>query len=177
MTFHVSAVSPHATEVTDVDLQVVTEQLGRVPRGVKGIANRCVCGRPLVVITEPRLADGSPFPTMFYLTSPELTKACSTLEAERLMETMNLQLSSDPEVRRQYRLAHEDYLSRRERLGDVPEIRDVSAGGMPRRVKCLHALVAHCLAVGPNVNPFGDQTLNELAERGMWDQHKCWCRV
>ena len=45
------------------------------------------------------------------------------------------------------------------RLGDVPEIDGVSAGGMPDRVKCLHALVGHALAAGPGVNPLGDEAV------------------
>jgi hypothetical protein len=32
--------------------------------------------------------------------------------------------------------------------GDVPEIAGISAGGMPTRVKCLHALAGHA-AAGP----------------------------
>jgi hypothetical protein len=42
----------------------------------------------------------------------------------------------------------------------------VTAGGMPQRVKCLHVLVAHALAVGPGVNPFGDEALEQLAAWG-----------
>ena len=37
-------------------------------------------------------------------------------------------------------------------------------GGMPNRVKCLHVLVAHSLAVGEGVNPFGDEALEVLPE-------------
>ncbi|NLA28354.1 MAG: DUF501 domain-containing protein, partial [Propionibacterium sp.] len=60
--------------------------------------------------------------------------------------------------------AHEAYLSDREALAreigdEVPEIAGFSAGGMPTRVKCLHALVGHALAAGPGVNPIGDEAL------------------
>ena len=58
-----------------------------------------------------------------------------------------------------YRRAHEQYLADRERLESVPEIAGVSAGGMPDRVKCLHALVAHSLAAGEGVNPLGDEAV------------------
>lgn len=169
-------VAPGATAASGEDLETLARQLGRVPRGVVGVAARCKCGNPLVVITAPRLEDGTPFPTVFYLTSPQLTRVCSTLEAEQLMESMNQQLSSDPHLQAGYQAAHEDYLRRREQLGEVPEIAGITAGGMPRRVKCLHALVAHSLAAGPGVNPFGDQTLDELAARGMWDGATCRCR-
>jgi hypothetical protein len=37
---------------------------------------------------------------------------------------------------------------------------------MPSRVKCLHVLVAHSLAVGPGVNPLGDEALALLPKWG-----------
>ncbi len=168
-------ISASASFASPEDIQLLERQLGRKPRGVVGIAARCSCGNPLVVITEPRLADGTPFPTVFYLTSPELTKACSVLEAEQEMERYNEQLRTDSELARAYNLAHEDYLSRREHLGLVPEIDGISAGGMPTRVKCLHALVGHALAAGPGVNPIGDATLESIAARGWWSGAECSC--
>lgn len=161
------------TTVTDRDLEVLAEQLGRVPRGVVAVAARCVCGRPTVVRTAPRLDDGTPFPTTYYLTSPGAVKAASTLEAEGVMVGMNEALAADADLRAAYLAAHEDYLSRRSELGEVPEIAGVSAGGMPTRVKCLHALLGHTLAVGPGVNPMGDRTLELLA--GVWSPDRCTC--
>ncbi|NLI19656.1 MAG: DUF501 domain-containing protein [Actinomycetales bacterium] len=161
--------------VTAADLAVLEQQLGRVPRGVVDIAARCVCGRPLVVTTAPRLDDGTPFPTTFYLTSPAAVKAVSTLEAGGAMEEMNRRLAADPALRAAYERAHRDYLARRALLGDVPEIADVSAGGMPARVKCLHALVGHALAAGPGVNPFGDEVLALLEASGTWSPRACSC--
>ncbi|GAA4288715.1 DUF501 domain-containing protein [Georgenia daeguensis] len=161
------------TAVTERDLEVLAEQLGRVPRGVVEIAARCVCGRPLVVRTAPRLDDGTPFPTSYYLTCPPAVRAASTLEAEHVMEGMNERLAADPELAERYRRAHEDYLARRAELGEVEEIAGVSAGGMPTRVKCLHALLGHTLAVGPGVNPFGDETLRLL--EGTWSPARCSC--
>ncbi|MCK6210997.1 DUF501 domain-containing protein [Georgenia sp. EYE_87] len=161
------------TAVTERDLEVLAEQLGRVPRGVVEIAARCVCGRPLVVRTAPRLDDGTPFPTSYYLTCPPAVRAASTLEAEHVMEGMNERLAADPELAERYRRAHEDYLARRAELGEVEEIAGISAGGMPTRVKCLHALLGHTLAVGPGVNPFGDETLHLL--EGTWSPDRCSC--
>ena len=145
------------------DLATVALQLGRTPRGTREVAHRCPCGLPDVVQTTPRLADGSPFPTLYYLTCPRAVAACSRLESEGLMREMNARLAEDPELARRYRAAHEDYLARRAALGEVPEIAGVSAGGMPTRVKCLHALLGHALAAGPDVNPLGDDT-RERAE-------------
>lgn len=160
---------------TPTDIETLRRQLGRVPRGVVGIGARCVCGRPTVVVTAPRLEDGTPFPTTFYLTCPPAVRGCSTLEAEHVMEEFNTWLREDEGVADAYRAAHEDYLARRRELGEAPEIERVSAGGMPTRVKCLHALLGHALAAGPGVNPVGDRTLALLTARGLWDAQRCSC--
>lgn len=152
------------TVPTDDDLAAVGAQLGREPRGVSSVAHRCGCGLPDVVATEPRLDDGTPFPTTFYLTCPRATSAVSTLESSGLMREMTERLGSDPELAAAYEAAHADYLARRAELGDVPEIAGVSAGGMPRRVKCLHVLVGHALAAGPGVNRLGDEALAALPD-------------
>jgi hypothetical protein len=146
------------------DEATVTLQLQRPPRGVAGVAHRCPCGRPSVVATLPRLSDGTPFPTTYYLTCPRATAGCSTLESQGVMAAMTARLQTDPELARAYRLAHEAYLRDRAELGDVPEIAGVSAGGMPDRVKCVHVLVAHSLAAGRGVNPLGDEALASLGE-------------
>ncbi|HEY8532734.1 MAG TPA: DUF501 domain-containing protein [Micromonospora sp.] len=150
---------PTRQPATDRDLEVVAKQLGRRPRGTRAVAHRCPCGLPDVVETSPRLADGSPFPTLYYLTCPRAVSACSRLESAGVMKEMTARLASDPELAERYRAAHEDYLARREAIAHVPEIAGVSAGGMPGRVKCLHVHVGHALAVGPGVNPFGDEVL------------------
>ena len=144
------------------DLVAVEAMLGRPARGVRAVAHRCPCGNPDVVETSPRLEDGTPFPTLYYVTCPRLAAAIGTLEAGGLMRTMTRRLGEEPELAAAYRQAHEAYLDRREALGAVPEIAGVSAGGMPTRVKCLHALAGHSLAVGPGVNPLGDEVLTAL---------------
>lgn len=153
-------------EATASDRLVMCQQLGRPVRGLAGIAHFCDCGLPDVATTFPRLPDGSPFPTLFYLTCPRTNSAIGTLEASGLMSEMQQRLGEDSELARQYREAHIDYLKRRTALSDVPEIFGVSAGGMPDRVKCLHVLVAHALAAGPGVNPFGDEALALLGTLG-----------
>ncbi|WP_109473311.1 DUF501 domain-containing protein [Ornithinimicrobium cavernae] len=154
----------HHQVPTEEDLATIHRQLGRVPRGVVAIAHRCPCGCPDVVRTEPRLPDGTPFPTSFYATCPRLTGAISTLESEGMMREMTERLQHDQELASRYAEAHQDYLARRAELGSVPEIEGISAGGMPTRVKCLHVLVAHSLAVGPGVNPLGDEALAALPQ-------------
>ena len=128
---------PPFEPASERDIAVVSAQLGRPARDVLGIPARCVCGNPTVVATAPRLADGTPFPTLYYLTHPAATAAMSQLEATQVMAEFN----------------------------------QLSAGGMPTRVKCLHALAGHSLAVGPGINPIGDLAL----ERSSWKPTVCAC--
>ncbi|MEO6884904.1 MAG: DUF501 domain-containing protein [Jatrophihabitantaceae bacterium] len=146
------------------DRATVSAQLGRPARAMRAVAHRCPCGHPDVVETSPRLPDGSPFPTLYYLTCPRAASAIGTLESSGLMREMTERLGSDGELAADYRAAHESYLARREQLAHVNEIDGVSAGGMPTRVKCLHVLVGHALATGPGVNPLGDEALALLPE-------------
>ncbi|NHU85304.1 DUF501 domain-containing protein [Kocuria sp. JC486] len=166
-------------EPSETDLKVLSRQLGRAVRDVVEIPARCVCGNPLVAATAPRLANGTPFPTVFYLAHPVITAAVSRLEAEGAMYAMTERLAEDPELAASYRAAHEDFLAERERIrvasgtGEVPEIEGISAGGMPTRVKCLHVLVGHALAAGQGVNLLGDETLERISST--WDTQTCRC--
>lgn len=153
---------PGLSPMSSTDEQTIEQQLGRQPRGVVGVAWRCPCGCPGVVATEPRLPQGTPFPTTYYLTCPRAVSAVSTLEASGLMAEMTARLGQDEQLAAAYRSAHESYLADRAALGQVPEIEGISAGGMPTRVKCLHVLVGHALAKGPGVNPLGDEALAAL---------------
>jgi hypothetical protein len=146
------------------DRAVVGTQLGRSPRAIRAVAHRCPCGNPDVIETSPRLPDGTPFPTLYYVTCPRLASAIGTLEASGLMREMTERLKTDRELSGRYLAAHESYLARREELEHVEEIDAISAGGMPKRVKCLHVLIGHALAAGPGVNPLGDEALAMLPE-------------
>ena len=157
--------------VSQEDIAEVSRQLGRPARDILDIAARCVCGRPLVVKTKPRLGNGTPFPTLYYLTQPAATAAVSTLEASGVMVRYQDLLAQDESIASAYLKAHHSYLSEREAIETVEEIEDFSAGGMPLRVKCLHALVGHSLAKGPGVNPIGDLALIELD----WSPSRCQC--
>ncbi|MDP4715409.1 MAG: DUF501 domain-containing protein [Candidatus Nanopelagicales bacterium] len=157
--------------MSPADQLAVTRQLGREPRDVIRVAHRCPCGDPDVVVTSPRLSDGSPFPTLYYLTCPRAASAIGGLEGTGVMREMEARLDKDPQLRAAYAAAHEHYLTARAALADVPEIDGVSAGGMPDRVKCLHVLLAHALAAGPGVNPLGDETLDLVGE--WWTTTAC----
>jgi hypothetical protein len=153
------------------DEAVVAAQLGRPPRAIHGVGHRCPCGNPDVVATEPRLDDGTPFPTTFYLTCPRAASLIGTLEASGLMREMTDRLAVDADLAAAYQRAHEEYLAYREAIAHVPEIAGVSAGGMPTRVKCLHVLAGQALAQGRGVNPLGDEVLERLGE--FWAAGPC----
>jgi len=159
-------------KVQPSDLACIEFQLGRTPRDVHAIGFRCPCSMPAVVQTPPRLSDGTPFPTFYYATCPRLTGAISTLESSGLMAQMNERLAQDSDLAAAYKKAHAAYIADRNALGlVVDEVEDISAGGMPDRVKCLHSLVAHSLSAGPGVNPLGDEALSKLPQ--WWQEHPC----
>lgn len=154
-----------AGPVPQDDLDAVASQLGRTPRGILAVAHRCPSGHPSVVQTAPRLPDGTPFPTLYYVTCARLASRIGTVEAEGRMKEMTDRLAEDPDLARRYRRAHELYLAERDAIAVLPTHPDVTAGGMPDRVKCLHVHVGHALAAGSGVNPFGDEALDEI---GAW---------
>ncbi|MDR2453183.1 MAG: DUF501 domain-containing protein [Bifidobacteriaceae bacterium] len=160
-------------ELTERDLEIIAAGLGRPARGVVAVAARCACGAPLVTMTAPRLEDGTPFPTLYYLTHAGANSAIGRLESSGAMARMSEALAADPSLAAAHRAAHHAYLAVRRQLARVQEIEGVSAGGMPDRVKCLHALAAHALAAGPGVNVLGDQTLAAVA--GEWRPDRCAC--
>ncbi|GAA3061032.1 DUF501 domain-containing protein [Actinokineospora globicatena] len=157
------------TPATEADVATITAHLGRQPRAIRAIAARCPSGHPAVIQTNPRLEDGTPFPTLYYLTCSRLAAAISTVETTGVMREMTDRLADDADLAAWYLRAHQSYLDERNALGDLGT--QVTAGGMPGRVKCLHALVAHSLAKGPGTNPFGDEALELLTPH--WPSGDC----
>jgi hypothetical protein len=161
--------------IQPADEAAVAAQLGRAPRGLRAVAHRCPCGQPDVVETAPRLPDGTPFPTLYYLTCPRAAAAIGGLEASGLMREMTTRLGQDEGLRSAYERAHRDYVERRNAAAAAEEIEPLpdgtqSTGGMPERVKCLHALAAHELAV-PGGNPFGREALERAGQ--WWSRGAC----
>lgn len=165
-----------AGAVSAADEAAIAAQLGREPRGIAGVGHRCPCGNPDVVTTQPRLPNGTPFPTTFYLTCPRAASRIGTLEGSGVMREMAQRLVDDPELAAAYQAAHERYLAARDEIArdaglDVPEIAGISAGGMPDRVKCLHVLAGQALAQGRGVNPLGDEVLDLIGP--WWEAGPC----
>lgn len=143
--------------VSDEDMAIMTDQLGRPPRGALEVAYRTPDGQPAVVTTAPRLDDGTPFPTLYYLTDPRLTAEASRLEVAGVMKWMTERLETNEVLAADYRAAHEHYLSVRNSIEDLGT--SFSGGGMPDRVKCLHVLMAYALAEGPDTVRLGTETV------------------
>ena len=163
--------TPPFDPASERDIAIVSAQLGRPARNVIGIAARCVCGAPTVVSTAPRLADGTRSPTLYYLSHPAATAAMSFLEATPGDERVHRLLAADEELAPHTAARTRPTWRTAPASSSSPEIENFSAGGMPVRVKCLHALAGHALAAGPGVNPIGDLAL----ERSTWSPAVCEC--
>lgn len=138
----------------DADDDVAARMIGRPLRGQSAAAVRCGWGLPAVLRVSPRLEDGTPFPTVFWLACPLANKHLGRLEAEGTMVGLNKALADDEGLASAYGAAHERYVAARDRLGP-PVPGSPSAGGMPGRIKCLHSLYAHQLATRDN--PVGER--------------------
>lgn len=139
---------------------MVGAQIGREPRGDVDVAVRCEFGLPMVIRTSPALETGEPFPTRYWLTCPLAIRAAGRLEGSGRMRDLNERLAADGDLAEAYRDAHERYRRDRDGSDDGPS---ESAGGMPGRVKCLHALYAHELA---DSNPIGAIVRSEIEPLG-----------
>ena len=138
-----------APTVDERERAVLSAQLGREARGAPAVVHRCVYGLPTVARVQPRLEDGTPFPTVFWLTCPVLRSRVGRLEADHAMVGLNERLEDDPDLAQGHAAASERYVAFRDELGG-PLPGDPSAGGMPKHIKCLHVHAAHHLATGDN---------------------------
>jgi hypothetical protein len=148
---------PDATDATALaraplaadEATCAAEMIGRPLRGRSAAAVRCAWGLPAVLRVDPALDDGTPFPTVFWLACPLAVTHVARLESQGVMSELTERVRAEPDLATEYADAHQRYVALRDRLGP-PVPGDPSAGGMPDRVKCLHALYAHYLATGDN---------------------------
>lgn len=134
---------------TDAERRIVEAQLGRPLRGAWGVVRRCHLGIPMVIENHPRLEDGTPFPTLFWLTCPVLSRRVSRLEGGGYMARLNDDLAHDDPRRTRIAEAIHRYRIRRDARAAI-EDSGAPPGGGADRIKCLHAHVAHELACPPN---------------------------
>lgn len=138
------------------DRQVVEIQLGRALRARSEVVARCHLGLPVVIRVPPHLEDGTPFPTLYWLTCPLATARIGRLEGSGGVKRMESKAVADPEFAADLEKAHSDYAAEREALvtnDDAPRPSG-GVGGTTRGVKCLHAHYAHHAAGGEN--PVGE---------------------
>jgi hypothetical protein len=133
-------------EASPVERRLIEGQLGRPVRGAVAVAARCRFGLPTVVRTSPFLPDGTPFPTLYWLSCPAAAVAVGRLEAAGWNARLSERVAASPALAAAHRAAHQQYLAQRDALGHL--LGDPGVGGLPGRVKCLHALYAHEVATG-----------------------------
>jgi uncharacterized protein len=154
------------------DEQQIARQMGHTARHVVAVAARCPAGHPSVITCYPLRREGQrivPFPTLYWLTCPRLSRQLSHLERDGAIATIAAELAADPALQALFRKNHEDYITRRwatlspeDRLlvsgSDLATFfRTRGIGGMTNfaAVKCLHLHFAHHLVSG---NVLGDLT-------------------
>jgi hypothetical protein len=133
-------------EAAAVERRLIEAQIGRDVRGSVAVAARCRYGLPVVVRTAPLLPDGTPFPTLYWLACPAARVAVGRLEAAGWNAQLSERVASEPELAAAHAAAHAGYLAQRDAMAPLPG--DPGVGGLPGRVKCLHALYAHHAATG-----------------------------
>jgi uncharacterized protein len=133
-------------EAGEADRRLMEAQIGREVRGSVAVAARCRYGLPTVARTAPLLSDGTPFPTLYWLSCPAARVAVGRLEAAGWNALLSERVAADPELAAAHAAAHASYLAQRDAMVRLPG--DPGVGGLPGRVKCLHALYAHHAATG-----------------------------
>ena len=143
------------------DEAAVARMLGRPPRGTWHVARRCACGLPQVIETARLLDDGTPFPTLWWLTCRRLSKEVGRLEAGGWMASFNERVAAEPKLAAALAQATRAYVARRDGVSAAGPAPHPGGGGTPGgRIKCLHAHTAHQLMTGDN--PAGAEVLAVL---------------
>ena len=133
-------------EAGAAERRLIEAQIGRDVRGSVAVASRCRYGLPVVVRTAPLLPDGTPFPTLYWLACPAARVAVGRLEAAGWNAILSERVAAEPDLAAAHAAAHTSYLAQRDAMAPLPGAPGV--GGLPGRVKCLHALYAHQAATG-----------------------------
>lgn len=134
------------------DLKVVEVQIGRSTRAESEVVSRCHLGLPVVVKVPPRLFDGTPFPTLYWLTCPLAVTRIGRLEGAGGVKRMERRAEVDPAFGAALEEANRAYMAERDELLADDELPRPTGGvgGTRVGVKCLHAHFAHTAAGGEN---------------------------
>jgi hypothetical protein len=144
----------------EADVLLLTDLLGREPRGDFEVVTRAADGGPAVIRNAPLLDDGTPMPTRFWLVDRDLVRRVSRVEADRGVRAA--EAAVDPT---RLESVHATYAAERDAAlpadhrGPRPH---GGVGGTRTGVKCLHAHYAYFLAGGDD--PVGEWVANRLAE-------------
>ena len=138
------------------DGAAVAAQLGRPLRSSADVVVRCHLGLPVVTRVPPLLDDGTPFPTLFWLSCPLAARRVGRLEGAGGVAAMDRRARRVPEFARRLQEANRRYAAERDaRLSpDVSPRPSGGVGGAGGGVKCLHAHYADYSA--GNDNPVGE---------------------
>jgi hypothetical protein len=145
--------------ISKSDLAVIEQQLGRPPRGALAVETRCPIGHPQVIRVYP-LIDGKPFPTLFWLSCPNLVAQISRLEHQNYIQKIEELIQQDPEFHERVFKNHRDNIRERwaelseadiefiDKKGYREQLQECGIGGIKNweTVKCLHLHYAHHLA-------------------------------
>jgi hypothetical protein len=144
------------------DREVVEAQLGRETRAESTVVSRCHLGLPVVVMVPPILDDGTPFPTLYWLTCPLARLRVSRMESGGGVKSMEEKVRSNTSLAAAMQIAHQEY--RRERDALIPtgavNLPGGGVGGSGGGVKCLHAHYAHHAA--GRQNPIGEMVATNV---------------
>lgn len=157
-----STLTPHSQPLTDVDIQQVTDLLGRTPRGLVSIPVRSDAGLP-VVIQVASLVDTRPFPTLFWLVDKRLTYEIDRLEEVGVIARYQAAVDESAELQARLMKDHQNYIDLRKQLmpseqreklkslGYMAILDKRGIGGIEKftRVRCLHTYYAAHL-IQPN---------------------------
>ena len=142
---------------------MVAHQIGRRPRAPVEVAARCHLGLPTVIRVPPVLDDGTPFPTLYWLTCPVTRRSASALESAGLVKVFQQRRDCDPAFSAACAAADRGYAAEREAVLAPQHRGRAPAGGVAGSrggVKCLHAHLAHHLA--GRDNPIGAEVSGEI---------------
>ena len=139
-------------------------QMGRPLKGKSRVAARCALGLPVVIRTHPVQPDGTPFPTLYYLTCPLARTRVARLEYGGGVRAFAERLEREPELAQAFAAAQEAYARERAEALDPADPAHArlrgGVGGAVGGVKCLHAHYAHHAAGG--ANPVGRAVAAEV---------------
>ncbi len=163
--------------VTEEQMAIIAEQIGREPVGLLGVAVATPAGVPLVLQMRS-LVDDIPFPTLYWLSSKDLCKAIGQIEGKGWVKEIEARLVDDESLREAYLENQKSYIAKRwelmlpedrariDALGFTDMFERYGIGGISRwdKVRCLHMQYAHHLAEGNVIGALMDSTfgLNEL---------------